>query len=275
LPLPSLSFLRGVSSAHRSQVSRFISRRANEVFSRFLSNPTCFRSMIDHTNSCVSGSAILEIALQSSPVQPWLATDLDVYVPLTAIHTVMTYLADNEGFLAVFPPQLPPDIAEYGAGIAGVVHMVRPHGVKIDLIVSTRMSSLYPLAYFWGTCVMNWFKNGQLGFAYPKLTLQGLGLINPDKIRHPKVRACIDKYTARGFRLGRFEEGNPFHTDRSLNVGYCPRRFRYFGDRTCLLFNVPDGEAHRLVEDGLPMMPELKTFWTFGHSDCGNGCGGA
>ncbi|KAA1478254.1 hypothetical protein DENSPDRAFT_755334, partial [Dentipellis sp. KUC8613] len=275
VPLSDLSHLRGASPHIRNHITTYLTSVVKQLLARFVDNPVEFRQLLDDTQSALSGSSVLHVLLQCTPFESWSPSDLDVYVPLTAADRILQYLTSHGYTVIAYPRLLSPDVMEYGSGIAAVIKLQGSMGEKIDVIISTRMSALYPITFFWGTPVMNWVKNGELGLAYPRATLAGVGYINPDRAYHHKVLACKDKYEARRFRLQEFDEHSPVHSSQKVGRAYCPQFIRHFKDKHCLTFRLTDAAWEAGQATDLDVFPRLFPFWSFGQDTCWNGCAGA
>ncbi|KAI0066303.1 hypothetical protein BV25DRAFT_1835928 [Artomyces pyxidatus] len=274
--LEDLCLLRLSSKKLRNVVDDHLRMSWNSALKRYIKNAQAFRSLLRDTRAVISGSTVLHFILRGAdtPTQ-WEPVDLDIYCPLTTGWSVVQYLIKEETCTLVqerYSRDRTEEILhEYDNGaVNAVASLITPAGLKIDVITSTRNSPLLPITYFWATLVTNYISADDICITYPRLTLKGIGLINP--IRKPTFRVilCIEKYSDRGFTLVDFGmgPGATLHTIFNPTPINCPHTYRTFEDSSCLRIKFDDvGES---APDAL--FPILDPMWTFGGPLCGPGC---
>ncbi|KAI0054754.1 hypothetical protein BV25DRAFT_1816584, partial [Artomyces pyxidatus] len=226
--------------------------------------------------SIISGSTVLHFALQGTEqVLGWKANDLDIYCPLTTAASVIYYLVKEEHYVVVqtvaHRDRTFESLHEYDNGaVASVTTLLTPDGKKVDIIAATRNAPLLPITYFWTTLVTNYMTADSICLAYPRLTLQGIGLLNPIRIPAPRVLKCISKYQKRRFTFKDFAAApsvhHTFHNPKPL---LCPHTFRTFTDTGCLQVHF---SPNRNRVQPLPLFPIYHPMWTYGGPLCAGGC---
>ncbi|KAI0067108.1 hypothetical protein BV25DRAFT_1783243, partial [Artomyces pyxidatus] len=274
--LQDLCLLRSSAKRLRRVVDYYLRMSWQSTLRQYVNNALEFRSLLRDNRAVVSGSTVLEFVLRGndSPVN-WHSTDLDIYCPLTTAASIVDYLIEKESFRIVqdYSERDRTDDVEHeydNGAIGSVTTMASPTGRKVDIIASTRNSALLPITYFWGTIVANYITADSICLAYPRLTLKGIGAVNPVRMPAPRVAACIEKYAARGFTLVDFGVGpaRVRHTVYNPTPLHCPHTLRTFDDPGCLRihFNTPGTSAPEAL------FPILHPMWKYGGDHCGPGC---
>ncbi|KAI0308909.1 hypothetical protein OF83DRAFT_1180236 [Amylostereum chailletii] len=267
LPVGDLKALGQSSRALRSYTRNTASKRWLSHISRWFVNTGAFQSVLQRTDAVVSGSCVLAFTLSNTEfVTP---ADLDLYVGIDMAPHLIAYLVTQEGYHPAFSTigSSYYHHGPYEGGISRVVHLHRASGVSIDVVVSSRICSTFPLVHFWNTLVLNYVSFRGLCVAYPELTFQGKGCINPARLTARNTPNLITKYNARGFNIGLFEGTATKCGPDYAHKWSCPNTFRSFNDRSC--FSMPFGNRHDSVRDNDPHI----VFWRFGSTECGGSCG--
>ncbi|KAI0052232.1 hypothetical protein FA95DRAFT_1472703, partial [Auriscalpium vulgare] len=202
----------------------------------FVDDPARFRGVLRTTASVASGSTVLHFLMKNSPLDAvWEPGDLDVFCPITSAETLLEHLTNIEGYRNKNPTHtVCADEDEYmgdnTGGLFQVVHLERPDGKEIDLVVSSRQTPLWALTYFWGTLVLSYISADTICVAYPLWTLAGVGRLHPERSSFFQAKRCVAKYTERGFQLLQFDSKDK----TTYHSKYCPHLLRTFFDRACL-----------------------------------------
>lgn len=208
LSLTDMQKLMLVNVGWRWLIQHFLSRKYHLSLLPYVDNPSAFRDIMRTSHSIISGSFALDFGLHGTAEPLINASDIDVYTGVSNAITIVDHLRRKEGYLVV-PIGINPCwawIDDYEGGITSVIRMLHPRGSKIDVVCSSRISALHPLAYFWGTLVMNFLTSDGYCSAYPSLTERGIGCIHPFRDVTPRVERCIEKYKSRGFSVRDFAQ---------------------------------------------------------------------
>ncbi|KAI0634074.1 hypothetical protein C8Q77DRAFT_1022930, partial [Trametes polyzona] len=148
----------------------------------------------------ISGSVALNV-LASVPGIPWCPGDLDIYCPMGQAGRVVKYLINCEHYAinrcsSTF-------YSRDAAGISIIVKLCKG-STNIDVIQSATPSALHPLPFFWATHLMNFLSATSFCIAYPSLTSNARGLLNPIsltlyKYPHKRTLDVLRKYGQRGY----------------------------------------------------------------------------
>ncbi|KAI0057864.1 hypothetical protein BV25DRAFT_1811640 [Artomyces pyxidatus] len=273
--LADLSRIRGASTRLRAIVDYYLRSSWNTTLSPYFKHPEAFRNLLRDTRSVISGSTVLHFALRNTPfIAGWSPEDLDVYCPLSTGATVIDRLVEEEGCVLVeivSSRDRGRDLfREYHNGaIACVATLSTPSGKKVDVIISARNAPLLPVTYFWSTMITNYISADTISITYPKLTLHGIGLINPMRSSSSRVLKCIRKYQKRGMLLLDFPDIDDVrHTFYNTTPLHCPHTMRTFADHGCLRiqFNAT------VVRPPHAVFPIYNPTWKYGGTHCGDGC---
>lgn len=207
IPLRDMHSLLLVNTSWRWLVQSFLSRKYQLALLPYITDPSSFRDVLRNSHSVISGSFALDFSLHGTTRPSIDVGDIDIYAGVANAITIIEYLRRQEGYLAIPLSFLPciSFIDDYDGGIAAVVRMLHPRGTKIDVICSSRISALHPLAFFWGTVVMAFLTSDGFCSAYQMLTECGIVCLNPSRDMTPRIRRCIKKYQRRGFTIGAFD----------------------------------------------------------------------
>lgn len=225
----------------RISVSEEWRNRVHRATGLHIENVPTFYDILGQASGVVSGSTALAVLTSASRYErDWtILRDLDVYVPsLDSFGVMAHFLQVDEGYRAC--PVLADDLERYfeePACIRSITrfrrrtgHVEPPAYQYIDLIVAKDGSATLPMTAFWGTLVMNYISSTGIVSLYPRLTLGGRGVENPNASK-PRIRQGMTKYMERGFYLSEFvHEG----FDCQKACSYCPSVLRYTEDSQCL-----------------------------------------
>lgn len=201
-----------------------MSVRMNTMLEAYVVNPIRLRQVLDETDSVISGSFVLRFMEGATD---WAEGDLDIYVDCVSVDAFKAYLASEE-YVRGEPAEQHKTYDHGGGSIREVIKFKKPgNGPSIDLIVSRNKLSVFPIADFWGTHVMNLLSGSSLCIAYPH-TLDRIAFLVPRRSTDWKVPFLVGKYEQRGYE---FEE---LDTEELGKV-------RYFGDKHCLCIPVRRG----------------------------------
>ncbi|KAI0040956.1 hypothetical protein FA95DRAFT_1502085 [Auriscalpium vulgare] len=265
-----LAVCRGVCREWRRTSEIVLLRRWEAYLSDFIFNPLWFRAVLRATASVVSGSTVLHFLLKhSSHESSWTPGDLDIFCPITSAESMLFHLTKFEGYRNKNSTEDIADgrddyLVDNTGGLFQVIHLERPDGREIDLVVSTRQSPLSALTYFWGTIVLNYVSADTICVSYPLWTLAGIGRLHPERSSFRHARLCVDKYHGRGFQLHTFDSKQ----EPTYHSIYCPRSYRTFFDRSCLRFSFD-------APSGLPLYqvrPPVHPVWRYGGDACQADC---
>ncbi|KAI0054714.1 hypothetical protein BV25DRAFT_1783348, partial [Artomyces pyxidatus] len=203
-----------------------------------------FRDALRCANAVISGSFALNIALHCCnrpAASHWRPNDMDLYCGIHHYVWFLTYLIRVEGYLPMFTggEQEQCLVPHYGGGgIALIFRLVNSRGRQLDVICADSESALTPIPHFWGTLVVNYVSADEICVAYPRLTLNGIGYINPARIGMG-TNDAIEKYAARGFTITPFTDNNDTHPLFPPNA-HCPHSLRGFDDVHSLRIRLGD-----------------------------------
>lgn len=182
----------------------------------YVQHPEVLRDILDSTDSVISGSFVLRFIEGRCK---WPEGDMDVYVDRFSAQRLRDFFL-SEKYKVTSPA---PDRQRYRrstGSIQEVIKMQKEHPRRcVDIIVSSNKSSIYPIAHFWSTHVMNFLTGSEICIAYP-CTLDKVGYIVPDRKDEWRLRILKGKYEHRGY---------VFPETKSSMLG----EVRYFGDETC------------------------------------------
>lgn len=196
LPLVDMRVLMLVNVGWRWLTQSFLSRKYDIALRPYIIDPPAFRDALRQSHSVISGSFALEFGLHGTTRPMFDFGDIDIYTGIANAITIVEYLRQREGYLAIplaITPCLP-WIDDYDGGIACVIRMLHPRRTKIDVICSARISALHPITYFWGTLVMSFLTADGYCSAYHTMTVRGIGCMNPSRLVSPRIKRCIKKY---------------------------------------------------------------------------------
>lgn len=153
----------------------------------------------------------------------------------------------------------------YGSGGLGhsvvAVKTMIIQGNSIEIIRSSSQLSTYPLPSFHTTLVMNYLAHDHICIAYPRQTLQRIGIVHPGRlhITDTDIAGTI-KYLNRGFHiipattsplirgipseLESFTPGPDGEDEPCQNSDICPRTQRTFGDKYGLIVPLMGNSVH-------------------------------
>ncbi|KAJ3474763.1 hypothetical protein NLI96_g12264 [Meripilus lineatus] len=192
----------------------------------YVVDPARFREMLDDTDSVISGSFVLRYIEGATE---WAEGDLDIYIDRTSVKEVKEVL-EAEHYVSETPVQQHWNYGHAAGSIREVIKFKKLGTSRsIDVIVSRNKLSIFPIADFWGTQVMNFMTGSSICIAYPQ-TLNCVAFLVPRRSTDWKVPFLIGKYQWRGYEF------------RELN-GEELGKVRYFGDKYCLCLPLRQGRV--------------------------------
>lgn len=203
-----LALLSMACERTRVLVTMELRRRVCHVFASHLprSRIHSFLNLLENNASVVSGSSALAVVCWNTKrdFRLWPSTrDLDVYVPLKCTRPFLDFFL-SLGYAIDGKENRKRSAYQPINGVMSVTTLVLlPASIplaplKVDIVESTRLTAVWPLAHFWGTVVNNFVSGRTVVSAYPSDTLNGACVVNPDAVVH---RAILAKYRARGFKV--------------------------------------------------------------------------
>lgn len=280
LDLATLQRWRATCKAADRAAAAFLGSRYRRLLRTHFKDVEGFRSVLRATGSVISGSAALYV-LDHTCSSHWRPRDIDLYVPLDHVERVIAYITEIEDYIHLVTHESWSSYTHDSSGFIEVSRYENSNGKRIDLIKSATHSALYPIPFFWSTHVMNYVTADSFCIAYPSLTLQGRGLLNPvslldNQYPHKRTLAVMSKYYHRGydFRLRSYAwDADPSATCGLADDAGCPRTIRYFGDPYCLTgtFGTLEEAARSIPSRAQPDSELLVRWWRGGHA-CGGDC---
>ncbi|KAJ3482289.1 hypothetical protein NLI96_g7080 [Meripilus lineatus] len=178
-----------------------LSVRFSRMLEGYVDDPNRFREVLDETDSVISGSFVLRFIEGATD---WAEGDLDVYVDSVSVDEVEQFL-EGEGYVTAEEAQ-ERRIYDHGGGSIREVKKLSKPGTpcSIDLIVSRNKLSVFPIADFWGTQVMNFLTGSSICIAYPH-TLNHIAFVVPRRSTDWKVPILVGKYQQRGYEFREFD----------------------------------------------------------------------
>lgn len=250
-----------------------LNSRIDGVLRQYFTSAVNFRGALRSTKSVIAGSCVLNL-LDIERAKYWTPNDLDIYCPSEYTLRMVWYLCQVEHYNVSDV-----HISSYSGDSAGfkrVVHLEKEDR-RIDVIQSATLSALHPIPFFWGTHLVNYISADSFCLAYPTLTLQGRGLLNPISLieyRYVRQRTLdvLRKYESRGydFRLHPTAWGADPTTECDGREG-CPRAVRYFGDRCCLTGSLRVARDTLYIPSDPVDRPRTVRWWRGGDA-CGGLC---
>lgn len=181
-------------------------------------------------------------------------------------------------FLGVPPDEFTESSSHYNAwrGFDGLVSFTA-RGYRFQIMVSFMQASTTCIAHFDTTLLMNVLHHDHISIAYPRLTLQGSGVIHPTGCcgwrRYPTT---LVKYISRGYSLQHARQGvlvclpksdtvrSRIKEGKSCGESYiCPLETCHFYDNKSLLLP---------IEGNTVTNPSVIVAWRLGGYGCGEKC---
>ncbi|KAJ3475091.1 hypothetical protein NLI96_g12068 [Meripilus lineatus] len=201
-----------------------LNRRFNAMLGAYVNHPSAFRDLLDSTESVISGSFVARFLEGDTN---WRESNMDCCVDAVTAHRIRDHLV-NEGYEEDTRVQNGPIYDGADATIQRVLPMFsRTKSRHIHIVVSTKKTSLYPIADFWATHLANFLSGNALCVAYPQ-TLKKVGLVVPGKVDEWRLPIIEGKYRHRGYKFLPLE-------DRMRGAT------RHFGDPECIVIPVQRG----------------------------------
>ncbi|TEB23299.1 hypothetical protein FA13DRAFT_1798106 [Coprinellus micaceus] len=198
--------------------------RVDDHIRSYFLPPVETRAMMQVTDTVLSGSAALKIADVS---KGWDDGDLDFYTPNSQLCRVVNwfrmhgYKVTRVHDAPYDPKTLPQDEKEPVINRSFAVHSCmeqivylkhKVFNTVLNVIQSRSESALAPLTFFHSTLVMNFVSGNGVVCAYPKLTMNGKGMVNGVLSPGPgfedtwsprgtRAVAALIKYQDRGYKF--------------------------------------------------------------------------
>lgn len=241
MPVTVLSLLGSTSYPYRQRVREHLRVRLRDLLSPFFQHHTGFLLALGHAGGVISGSQALSFMVPGA----WIPDDMDIYVNFRNAGELVAYLRrtgwqrqvslvdvagrDDESD----DEQNTGQYFKHG-GIDDVITLIK-NGKKINVVVSERRASFYPLFHFHFSLVMNFISAVGCFCAYPTPIEGGAGLLNaksfwPERQPTPKIEDCLAKYHTRGFTV--HSQCKVPH--RCYRSAICPHTMRNARDGSCL-----------------------------------------
>ncbi|EIM88687.1 uncharacterized protein STEHIDRAFT_129352 [Stereum hirsutum FP-91666 SS1] len=245
LDLFELRRMQNVAAGWRMLVNQYIEQYIDTKLTSFLSNPTRLRAMLSRYHSAIAGDVALTISRMGTDVIGEVFTALsllEIYCPVGGYPAdiFVRHLEQQESYrvdeITNTDPGLPhPE----DKGHVLVVRLVRPDGMRIDVVVASQATATLPLPFTSGTHSMNLLTGNSFIIAYPLLTLNGHTCINP---MQPITEQVIADCETLQLQAHTFAENHPAVTGGLQATFYCPHQARMIGDKGCLVvvFSNPD-----------------------------------
>lgn len=197
-----------LSYALRVAVLGYLRRRINVALRPWITRPTEFRRALRETESLISGSVVLSIALRD----PWFPNDLNIYSPLgESKDLLVAFLVHAEHYVInqVFAPnEKQYSLAPRNAHTITILHKLNYesplHPTIIKVVESPTLKATTPILQSTTTWAMNWLSSDGIGIAYPRMTFKHIGLRRTARHTVPDPQTIKDwnkKYTDRAFRV--------------------------------------------------------------------------
>jgi len=241
---------RATCRYHAALTDAFLQRRRDQILRTFIPDVAAFTDFLNNSNAVVSGSSALRLILAAADVT-WDISDLDIYIPLSSGPDASAFFR-RFGYSII--PYARPKTKYRCRKIRSVVAAVNGSR-KIDIVVSCDGLPILPIFQFHSSVVMNYFTPTTIFCAYPALTLQFKGLINPmaftrHQILPRRTLLALTKYAERGFEFASsglaWSSSESHRCTQSLD---CPLRARTSFDSACLSvsFSCPTLTPNTLV----------------------------
>ncbi|KAI0351825.1 hypothetical protein OH77DRAFT_1562849 [Trametes cingulata] len=172
MTVPALQSYAEVSPTTARWVATHLDEQLNTALTDYVYDPIAFRSALRLTQSVISGSFALWFLLHGQE-RCFKPADLNIYVPCKYGRRFADYLITAEGY------KLCKTQAALYAGFRRVAHstvlVLQRASTRIDVVVSSNDSALYPLSHFWASHLMNYISSDSYCVAYPDLTFARRG----------------------------------------------------------------------------------------------------
>ncbi|KAG2130954.1 uncharacterized protein EDB93DRAFT_1094604 [Suillus bovinus] len=179
----------------------FLQRRRDRILRYFIPDVPAFMHFLKSSNAVISGSSALRLILAVADIS-WPISDLDIYILLSSGPSTTEFFHCFGYDIIPYPHPK----TKYGCKkIWSVVAAVKG-SQKIDIVLSCDGRPILPIFQFHSSIVMNYFTPTTIFSAYPALTLQFKGIINPMACTHhhmlpPRTMRALTKYVNRGFQF--------------------------------------------------------------------------
>ncbi|KAI5981833.1 hypothetical protein EDD15DRAFT_2182588 [Pisolithus albus] len=233
-------------------VRAYLRHRITTVGALYFENGKDLFDMLRTFDAVISGSTALHLLLPKRGTS-WTPNDLDLYVPL---HTSVELLQRLQWEGYAIASQHPTNVAHYSYSHVHEVVVLCKGQRKIDMVISKTATALSPIFQFHSTAVMNFVSADTVFCSYPRLTLQGLSMVNAGPLYcSPDKRVILDavrKYQACGIRYIHCKD---YHGVKNT----CKVSTRTLTDSAMMRMNI----------HGLPSTSQtfLDVFWQFGILD--------
>ncbi|KAI0039441.1 hypothetical protein FA95DRAFT_1504173 [Auriscalpium vulgare] len=272
LSFKDLTRARGINKAFHRSVDDYLKVEYSRDLRTYVDRPLQFREVLRSTRSVISGSFVVRFVMRRTEQGDMRVGDLDIYCPLSSASGVITYLEEDERYgPGINITHDPDDELEEAYPISAISCVTRLYREstqsRIDVITSDTNSPLLPIRHFWCTLVTNYMSADGICLTHPKLTLDARGCIAPAQLGDVAIEHAVEKYRARGFRIGTFVDNDATHQGGET-TGYCPQRLRNFNDSLSLTFKFDSFNEAQLLHT----FPILEPTWKYGGWLCGGRC---
>ncbi|KAI0745217.1 hypothetical protein C8Q76DRAFT_789637 [Earliella scabrosa] len=233
LDIDSLIRLRHISSLADDWVSSVLQKRLGRALNGLVRNPTEFLDGMGAFGAVISGDAACAVLFPHTTPPP---STLHIYTPHATYDAFVEHLKANEGFKWVPIPRKQP-----AAGVNPWVEAapedidspLMPRGVgkwaryqRGDAVAEVYCASgngaLSALIGQWHSGLFNYVSATTFCAAYPKLTNQRRGLLNPSRLHamtrpYRDVRKFMDEWEDKGWEMSR--EWGPWAEGRCAGNG--------------------------------------------------------
>jgi hypothetical protein len=171
--------------------------RVNKLLRSFHLEPDRIMSILRMTGGVISGSSVLFV-MKIGTFKP---DDIDFFVNKFNGRKFMRWIQAWSEY-HVEEPEIRLDEI-YPTRMFTTAHRLKIEGKpgSINVVVSNTSSAIQPIFDFHSTIVMNFINPFGIACAYPRLTFDHRGLMNPGIQSPDKLNKCYQKYRDRGFSI--------------------------------------------------------------------------
>lgn len=279
-----MQFIHGLVDAGRitAEELRWLAHaRAHQIVRRFFNDVDTFGDILRSSGAVVSGSASLAFFIGPCHVRPG---DLDIYVPAGQEANLLTWLTEQERYMPSSSWPMSDNLGERFDdfddycdvdGYRRIVRLERD-GSWIDVVVVAGESALLAISKFWTTILFSFFTLDGYCCAYPEMLHLRRSMVAQCVLSSglSQIVGPIMKYRTRGVRLFRsyrsWREGTEGHCTGGTT---CPSKWRFFGDRGCLI-GFFDQDRSMEKDAALLGRMHIAVVWRLGGEACYMGrCG--
>ncbi|KAJ3529883.1 hypothetical protein NM688_g7792 [Phlebia brevispora] len=166
-----------VSLEGRTTAIRLWSERLKRFLGKYVSDPEALRRVMDETRTVLSGGGAVHFLQPSSD---WTPRDLDFYCPEDQYEIFCIYIIDVLGGVVQLHQEeadMATDIHEPYRHIAiKERRVIQTRFATFDVMCAKGMTSLFPIAHFFATHLMNFVSASSVCIAYPHALAQKVGV---------------------------------------------------------------------------------------------------